>query len=595
MGKKKEEQPFDALQVFCNLSRKLENSKNAMLSILLPNFYTKPNFDEGKEEDFDNNSFPLGRRKRNTGYNFKKSELPGLRRQLSQFAEFAQLDNVEALLLVALYTKQIESDNTVDVGDVTNYLSLSSIDFIPLRRYFDSLCEKGVLVRSAVRRSNQYRVDQTLANAINCNSKYERIPVKELDRYDFCGKVSDAIELRSNDDICTRDLVEIVKDYERRNSDMEFVSSMLGKPSLDIMDRILFYECCDDFVNNPRYHRTDIECTLNDIYDQTRDKMKVARQIMDASHALIESGLVDKTEATFFAEASIFLTDEGQKLFLGTDFELFSKQKKDDKNFILPDQIPQKKMFYSADLQKQIEFIRANLMEDKFHELQTRMESNGFSKGVAIMLYGMPGTGKTETVKQISKATGRKIYHVDISASKSCWFGESEKIVKRIFTNYREMCKNEDVTPILLFNEADALFSKRQEVGRSNLAQTENAIQNIILEEMENLEGILIATTNLTDNLDPAFERRFIFKVKFDQPTVEAKKDIWKSKVDWLSDEDCRKLATKYDFSGGEIDNVVRKMVMEEVLHGNRPDFSFIDDLCKNEKISKSKMTRVGF
>ena len=596
MKKEKKTQQFDALQAFCNLSRKLENSQTAMLNLLMPTFYQMPQFEESNENEEAEDDFPFGgRRRRNRGMNLKKRELPGLRRQLAKFAEFAKLDEVEALLLIALYTRQLENDNTVDTADITNFLSLSSIDFIPLRKYFDSLYDKGVLVRAnSGHRSNQYKVEQTLARAINCNLEYEPKPVQQLDRYEFCNMVSDMIDQRSDGEISTHDLQMMVGDFEKKNADMEFVST-ITKMKMSTLDRILFYECCDDFISNPRYRCTGVECTLNDIFDQTRDRMKVARQIMDDSHQLVALGLVEKSEATFFSEVSLRLTDEGKKVFLGSDFELFSKKKMDDKNFIQPEKIVEKKMFYSPDVQSQVDFIRENLMDDKFHELQARMENNGFSKGVAIMLYGAPGTGKTETVKQIAKATGRKVFHVDISASKSYWFGESEKIVKRIFTNYREMCKNEDVTPILLFNEADALFSKRQDVSQSNVAQTENAIQNIILEEMENLEGILMATTNLTDNLDSAFERRFIFKVKFDQPTVDAKKNIWKSKVEWLGDEDCQKLASKYDFSGGEIDNIVRKMVMEEVLHGNKPDFDFIDNLCKNEKICSSKKAKVGF
>ena len=128
------------------------------------------------------------------------------------------------------------------------------------------------------------------------------------------------------------------------------------------------------------------------------------------------------------------------------------------------------------------------------------------------------------------------------------------------------------------------------------MAQTENAIQNIILEEMEKLDGILIATTNLIDNLDGAFERRFLFKIKFGQPTVEAKQSIWKSKLEWLTDEDCRTLATKFDFSGGEIDNIVRKVVMEEVLHGTRPTLAEIEELCRHEKIGDGgKGNCIGF
>ena len=113
--------------------------------------------------------------------------------------------------------------------------------------------------------------------------------------------------------------------------------------------------------------------------------------------------------------------------------------------------------------------------------------------------------------------------------------------------------------PILLFNECDAFFSKRKDVNSSNTAQVENSIQNIILEEMENLNGILIATTNLVDNLDPAFERRFLFKIHFENPSVEAKKAIWRYKLPWLTPDKASQLAESYNLSGGEIDNIVRK------------------------------------
>ena len=208
---------------------------------------------------------------------------------------------------------------------------------------------------------------------------------------------------------------------------------------------------------------------------------------------------------------------------------------------------------------------------------------------------GPPGTGKTAAVDMIAKATGRSVYHVDIAASKTCWFGESEKLFKRIFTDYRRMCETEERKTILLFNEADALFSKRRDVDSGNCAQTENALQNILLEEMETLDGILIATTNLCDNFDSAFERRFLFKVKFGQPTTDAKKSIWKSKLPWLPEEDCGKLAARYDLSGGEIDNIVRKSYMEEVLSGNRPTVEMLEAWCKGEKLTRKGGNTIGF
>jgi SpoVK/Ycf46/Vps4 family AAA+-type ATPase len=266
---------------------------------------------------------------------------------------------------------------------------------------------------------------------------------------------------------------------------------------------------------------------------------------------------------------------------------------------IYPDKIAEKPMFYEKELEHQLNLFRQNLEEEKFAQLQKRMADNALPKGVIALFHGLPGTGKTETAMQIAKATGRAICHVDISAAKTCWYGESQKLVKRIFTDYQKMCEKEKLKPILLFNEADALFSNRQNIsntsGSSSVAQTENAIQNIILEEMEKLDGIMIATTNMIDNLDTAFARRFLFKIKFGQPTVEAKKAIWHTKLDWLSEDDCSKLAAKYDFSGGEIDNIVRKVMMEEVLNGARPDLAGIEALCRYEKIDGKKDGGIGF
>ena len=149
----------------------------------------------------------------------------------------------------------------------------------------------------------------------------------------------------------------------------------------------------------------------------------------------------------------------------------------------------------------------------------------------------------------------------------------------------------------MLFNEADAILNKRQENSQSNVGQTENAIQNILLEELEKFDGILIATTNLEGNLDAAYERRFLFKIKFESPTIEVKSKIWQSKLSWIENEFAQKLANNFSFSGGEIDNIVRKVTMNEVLTGNRPDSNEIYGYCQSEKVLSNKKgkVRVGF
>ena len=120
--------------------------------------------------------------------------------------------------------------------------------------------------------------------------------------------------------------------------------------------------------------------------------------------------------------------------------------------------------------------------------------------------------------------------------------------------------------------------------------------QNIILEEMEKLEGILIATTNLEGNLDGAFERRFLFKIRYEKPSLQAKTDIWRDKLPSLSEDDARRLASGFDFSGGEIDNIVRKATMEEVISGNEPSLGDIVSFCEHERLTGSgRGARIGF
>lgn len=113
---------------------------------------------------------------------------------------------------------------------------------------------------------------------------------------------------------------------------------------------------------------------------------------------------------------------------------------------------------------------------------------------------------------------------------------------------------------------------------------------------METLNGIMIATTNLADNLDAAFERRFLFKIHIGQPAPEARAKIWQSKIGSLSETEAEMLAESYDFSGGEIDNIVRKTEIEHVIRGTVPSVAEIRKLCSDERIeSGSGSCCIGF
>lgn len=426
---------------------------------------------------------------------------------------------------------------------------------------------------------------------------FERLKTKvESDCYGFAKMVEEYINRSRRGTKTARDtyrmeakLVAMEKD-NHHISCLAKVQNLIEEPGY----RILFYLACEGCIDGSG---VELPMVLNLIYSP-KDCSANLSLFKSGSHKLQRLDLIEMvTESSFFGKRTkLILTDRGKELYFGEDARFFV-EKIDDKELIRASGIREKRLFFSPEEQEQLSLVGNVLNEENYRALVDRLEAKSLPRGIAVLLYGEPGTGKTESVMQWARQSGRDIVHVDISASKSMWYGESEKIVKQIFTRYRSICKHSAQKPILLFNEADALFSTRQNLtGRGSIDQTENAIQNIILEEMETLDGILIATTNLVDNLDKAFERRFLFKIRFNKPSVEAKRNIWLDKLPVLTDEQATRLAATYNFSGGEIDNIVRKVTLTEVVDGTAPSWENLIRICNEEKIGRGGSSgKIGF
>ena len=359
--------------------------------------------------------------------------------------------------------------------------------------------------------------------------------------------------------------------------------------------RYFLYDCTKDFLEG---EKSSLCTTLNDLYGRDKNYFTELRLFLDEKHPLLTMGFLDIDKTEVIEQTTITLGDKTIDLLYGTNADLYKKTNC-AKNVLVPETLKEKQLFYSDEVQKQVDMLTQSFNQDKLEAMQKRLEQKALPKGIAVLLYGAPGTGKTETAFQLAKKTNRKILHVDIPESKSMGYGESEKRIKKIFTDYARLCKDckkrNENTPILLFNEADALISKRRDVTSGSVAQTENAMQNILLEQLEKLDGILIATTNLCENMDSAFERRFLFKVKYEKPSLQARTNIWMNKMPKLDPHDAERLAGEFDFSGGEIDNIVRKCEMNEIISGTQPDYEELVELCKHERLEKQEGRSVGF
>ena len=313
-------------------------------------------------------------------------------------------------------------------------------------------------------------------------------------------------------------------------------------------------------------------------------------ELKDGDHILMKDGWIEhKCDNGQVDNEQYVLTRKAKTELLGNYEPKRAKGKKNEfygRNVKSHSTIKEKSLFYNTAEKLQIEQLTSLLSTDNFPSIQERLEEQGMRKGFACLFYGAPGTGKTETVLQIARQTGRDLMQVDIAGLRDKWVGESEKNIKAVFDNYRAFCKNSEVMPILFFNEADAVINKRMENIEHSVDKMDNAMQNIILQEIENLDGILIATTNLTSNLDNAFERRFLYKVEFNKPNVEAKAQIWRSMLKDISDDDAHQLAEHFDFSGGQIENIARKRTVDYILSGKLASLSEIESYCKAELLS---------
>lgn len=488
--------------------------------------------------------------------------------------------------------------STCSFNDLSTFFGAPVMSVIAYKDDIKVLLDKGYisntigLEEKEIGLKNEFEVSTELLHCILHNKKIiiSQKKEKEDGLTSLIKRIGEMIESDEKEILKIIRIDHIEKEY--RNSD--FFSNVCQLIP-DSYDRLFFYDTCSDLLNG---NETNLCSTLSNIYDSEEYRFIVAESFMNEENVLFKNGLIDFVNKGNINDSTIELTIKAKEMLLGEKAKLFLKSAKAT-NIIKPEAIKQKPLFYSTENETEIHRLRTSLQEENLCSIQERLSEKGLPKGIAVLLYGAPGTGKTETVYQIAKETGRQIFHVDISSAKSCWFGESEKITKKIFTDYKQLCKaakseQGGKMPILLFNEADGILSKRKDAIAGNTTQTENTIQNIILEEMETLEGIMICTTNLAENLDTAFERRFLFKIKFENPTIEAKQKIWKSKLDWLNDDAISKVAQAYDLSGGQIDNIVRKITMDEVLTGNKPDFEELNALCKSEKINNTER-RIGF
>ncbi len=486
------------------------------------------------------------------------------------------------------------SEGSKSLNDMSSYTKCSPIRFLTHKNELDELHYRHFVQWCMTRYSLEYCIRDEFMEAIINNIPYTPKKYEDYTAYDVYTKIIKWIEILKRDESLYEEIVKNVRRILEATKHLTFSKDLLTSEMNDLAMMVILLTVKDKIENNSDYISSSE--ILRILPEESGIKSFIF--VLNASTCiLIKEGWIENYTVNGMVEPDKFcLTDKVlETTFVELKEYIDTKNETISNSLLMPNVIVEKRMYYNERELEEIERLTQLLSIDRFKDIQQRLKDANMRTGFTCLFYGSPGTGKTETVLQLSRKTGRPIFQVNISEMKSKWVGESEKKIQGLFSKYEAMVKKYDVCPILLFNEADAIINKRSNNTDAAVDKMENACQNIILQAMENLSGIMIATTNLSINLDSAFERRFLYKICFDKPTVATRKQIWEAMLPSLSGEEARSLAESYDFSGGQIENIARKQIVDSILNGHNQDISHVMSYCQSENIRNSKNKRIGF
>ena len=509
------------------------------------------------------------------------------------------LTNVQIVALAML----IEAGEPMSWKGMGNYLGCSRLSIMVYSEEIEELITKRWAIRKGVHemgsRYEGIALVRGVITALRHNKPFVPEKIDGLNEQQFVDKLERHIEKNMNSrDVEFKDDEEWMLQLVKANPHLPLCHEILKFDDIHIQSLLLLI-----VVDYAQWEGSENEGlvfqSVDNLYPEDYDCDFMREGLRDGTHPLIQCGYIEHKCRDGQADANQFLLTRKTKselLSAYTPSHSKCRRTRDNSRFLKNhDAIKEKSLFFNTSEQEQIDRLTSLLSTENLPSIHQRLEEQGMRKGFACLFYGAPGTGKTETVLQIARQTGRDLMQVDIAGLRDKWVGESEKNIKEVFARYRRLCQNSEVMPILFFNEADAIINKRTENVEHSVDKMDNAMQNIILQEIEDLDGILIATTNLTSNLDKAFERRFLYKVEFHKPDTDVKTKIWRSMLKDISADDARQLASHFDFSGGQIENIARKRTVDYILSGKFASLDEIEGYCRAELLGGKERKSIGF
>jgi hypothetical protein len=518
--------------------------------------------------------------------------------EVKAVAAFLNVSHAEALVMYAAMNFAL-TNRRPDFDDYAKRLDLnlfSSLEIIP---FMDKLTERNFMHydNEGYHAAASMLVNKQVIKAVSRNDASLLPKKRDISSWKSLAKqIRTTFREISRADVGTEDAVNYFRFIRVRSQNFGFWKALDAYEAVDKLTllfclREYFFESNRFQIFQPENEVLFPEAPCFDT-DEARSFVECLEIYSDGLIEIVEDELIqDNSDSLIIA-----LTEKGKHFFFEDQaVSPASVHQRKDLNLLQPRKIKEVKLFYSGEAERDIFVLEKLMQKESLEHFFSKMEKRNLPSCLSVLLSGGPGTGKTELAMQLARKTGRQILKVDLSAVKDKFVGESEKNVRAIFKTYEEAVRSSKLTPILLLNEADGLLGKRREVN-SSVDQMLNTMQTILLEQMESMKGIIIATTNLRSHFDEAFDRRFTFKLEFENPAEKARLEILNSLIPEVDETWRKTLAAGYELSGGQWRNVVYRAFIEEAM-GHELTIELLERLAASEAGgSKKKNSRpIGF
>lgn len=521
-------------------------------------------------------------------------------KSFNAIAEFYGVDKNQAVIL-AIIIKHSLLNEEVTLNLFLGYFEGKLSQISSINDNLNSLVKKGYVNSKTTGRhpkaisKQTFHIETIVLNAtINSNSELLKVkPSETIDEFLDC--IKNEFQKREDGYKDASSFVTRVDELIQENSHINEIGWVNNQNDWSSVDKTVFLTTSVNHIIDKK--SIDLEHIIKQVIDVFSEQFTYRNSIVNKTNPLIAAGYLEYKQDDFLFDEFISLSDKSMKELFPSILNI-AKEKEFKPTMgllISPDSIIEEKLYYNESEESQISTLKNILNPENYSNVVKQLEDSDLSSGVNILLHGYAGTGKTATVKQLAKQTNRHVFMIEIEKIKSRWVGDSEKNLKKVFNEYRELMKSLPEIPILLFNEADAIIGKRVEI-RNSTDKSFNTLQNLLLQEFEDFKGISFSTTNLASHLDKAFERRFLYKVEFNKPSDKVRQLILNTAFKDIHFETITKVVSNFELTGGQISNIKKKLLLKSIVDGVVDKEAVFFQLCKEElSLESNKSKSIGY